>query len=236
MPNHITNRLVISGDNSEIKKMFEYINGGIDENGQQILIDFNKIIPMPKELDIPSSSDYERGYDVYMALEHGDYRRIDKMLAYPWVQQEGIATRKQMTDYLLKNDLEAFEKGKQYYENIQKYGAPTWYEWCNSNWNTKWPAYEQEQIDSNTIQFLTAWSGVPDLLCVLSEKFRELSFDYEYADEDYGHNVGHFVIENGSFIEEHIPDGGSKEALEIAARLLGEYENEEDYEEETEEL
>lgn len=50
MPNWVTNRLIVSGNDKDIKQLFNNIKG--DEAEQ--LIDFNKIIPMPESLDITS--------------------------------------------------------------------------------------------------------------------------------------------------------------------------------------
>ena len=236
MPNHVTSRLNVSGDKEKVKELFEAINGGVDEEGNPVLIDFNKIIPMPEELNIPASSDYEKGYAVYLALEQGDYRKIDPMLTYPWAQKEAIQTRKQMVGHLIQNDPEAFTKGKQYFDNIQNHGVPTWYEWCNKNWGTKWPAYCQTQINSNTIEFQTAWAGVPELLRTLSEKFPEVTLEYEFADEDYGHNVGEYTFKVGDIENENLPDDGSPEALKIAAWILDEHEYEAAEDEEDNEI
>lgn len=52
MPNWVTNRLIVSGNDKDIKQLFNNIKG--DEAEQ--LIDFNKIIPMPESLDITSGS------------------------------------------------------------------------------------------------------------------------------------------------------------------------------------
>ena len=69
-----------------------------------------------------------------------------------------------------KAGAEAFQKehpeewalGKQAYENIQQYGSPTWYEWCNKNWGTKWNAYSCVELgkDDDTLEFFTAWRDV----------------------------------------------------------------------------
>lgn len=53
MPNHVTNRIQFYGKQENINKVLELIKG------EDTCIDFNKIIPMPKELSLPSSSDVE---------------------------------------------------------------------------------------------------------------------------------------------------------------------------------
>ena len=49
MPNHITNIIEIKGDPARVKALFEAVKS--DEYGLGS-IDFNKLIPMPPELDI----------------------------------------------------------------------------------------------------------------------------------------------------------------------------------------
>ena len=46
MPNHVTNQIEFYGNQKNINKVFELIKG---DNGY---IDFNKIIPMPKTLNL----------------------------------------------------------------------------------------------------------------------------------------------------------------------------------------
>lgn len=62
MPNHITNILVIKGDQSLIDKMLRDIKLDNEKTGS---IDFNKIIPMPDSLNITESSDTDRGLKIY---------------------------------------------------------------------------------------------------------------------------------------------------------------------------
>jgi hypothetical protein len=49
--------------------------------------------------------------------------------------------------------------------------------------------------------------------------FPEVTFEVKYADEDFGYNVGEFVLFGGEVVSENIPDGGSVEALEIAMNI-----------------
>lgn len=48
MPNHVINHLTFDGEKSVIKTMLNEIKGQ-DEDGYSLLIDFNKIVPMPEE-------------------------------------------------------------------------------------------------------------------------------------------------------------------------------------------
>ena len=128
-----------------------------------------------------------------------------------------------------------YNLGKTAAENIANYGAKTWYEWCNREWGTKWNAYDQKKINDNTIEFQTAWAGVPELIEKLSNQFPELTISYMYADEDWGCNVGEYLFENGRCVNVHLPTNNSEEARAIAKELLGssrysEQEDEEEFE------
>jgi hypothetical protein len=91
---------------------------------------------------------------------------------------------------------EFLDEGRRLYLNILEHGVPTWYEWANKTWGTKWNAYDQTLFDGEII-FHTAWSGVPELIRIMSEQFPELTFHFLYADEDFGSNVGKLKIKNG---------------------------------------
>lgn len=89
-----------------------------------------------------------------------------------------------------------------------------WYTWRLLHWGTKWDAYEQTEISSDTISFTTAWSGVPKLMAILSSKFPEVRFEYAFADEDVAFNTGKGYFLNG--IEHMVyPKENSREAFEI---------------------
>ena len=117
----------------------------------------------------------------------------------------------------------ALELGRQYFENIEKYGAPTWYEWCCDHWGTKWNAYNCDRADTGrrTLRFETAWSSVPAIVESISERYPDVLITYEWADEDIGRNVGRAVFRGGSIKNMSMPEQGSKTAYEMSARIIG---------------
>lgn len=105
----------------------------------------------------------------------------------------------------------------------------TWSSWCPRYWGTKWNAYGLDDFDDknteNTLYFKTAWSGVPRLIALLGNRFPKVTFFYEFADEDFGHNCGFMKITGGNDhgwrnYEYKKLDGGSKEAFDLASQLL----------------
>ena len=62
MPNRVENRIEFSGDARQIKAMLESIKN--DEYGIGT-IDFNKIIPMSKSLNVEAGSRTDRGLKAY---------------------------------------------------------------------------------------------------------------------------------------------------------------------------
>ena len=101
----------------------------------------------------------------------------------------------------------------------------TWSTWCVRYWGTKWNAYDIVKQD-NTIIFDTAWNGVPRLILLLGDKFKEVDFFYKYADEDWGNNLGYLnITDDGSPFMKNIDykkiDSGTKEAFEFASEVQG---------------
>ena len=108
-----------------------------------------------------------------------------------------------------------------------KYGKDNWYDWSIANWGTKWNSYGYDaeytpkEFDGEHIEFQTAWSYPDPIIAALAKRYPDLSFEVKWADEDFGYNVGRKEFENGEEIFSHIPPGGSKEALELAAEVHG---------------
>ena len=55
----------------------------------------------------------------------------------------------------------------------------------------------------------------------LSQTFPDAEFFYQWADEDFGSNVGQQTWQNGETIDELIPENISAEAYELAAEIVG---------------
>ncbi|MBR1382210.1 MAG: hypothetical protein IJ555_00115 [Ruminococcus sp.] len=148
MPNHITNRIKLIGEPSEIRRVMEAVK--VDKVGLGSL-DFEKIIPMPADVDDS-------------------------------------------------------------------------YNWCISNWGTKWNSYGYESIDnpddSDTISFLTAWSAPHPVLEKLTTMFPSVTVEHEWADEDIGCNCGRRTYYDGERTEEYYPEC-DKESIEFAASVIG---------------
>lgn len=115
-----------------------------------------------------------------------------------------------------------FELGEICADNIAKYGAPTWYEWCCANWGTKWNACDSVvNADERTIEFQTAWSCPEPIVEKLADLFPNVDFTWCYADEDCGNNVGKYIHCNGILTEEEIFSGTS-EAYAMYVKCWGE--------------
>ena len=125
MPNHVENHIEFSGDARQIRTMLESIK--TDEYGIGT-IDFNKIIPMPKSLNVEAGSRTDRGLKAYRDfIEVYTFGRpaedAKKALENIPIESESAFLR-QRTD--IKCD--EWELGKTAWNNIRQYGAPTWYE------------------------------------------------------------------------------------------------------------
>lgn len=198
MPNHITNRLTIIGTEEQVAQVRAEIKG--DKEDQYI--DFHKIAPIPKELEGTQSP--------MRIISQEEYDEQERKIA------EDDLTENERNWGISRGLTQALAD-----EYKKKFGHCDWYGWQTANWGTKWNAYDQVEHDANVIEFDTAWSTPYSLLVNLSKMFPQVTFEVEYADEDFGYNVGKYVLLNGETIEENIPDGGSQEAIEMAMDIKG---------------
>ena len=220
MPNHIKNIISITAKLDRVNAILSEIQN--DERGIGSL-DFNKLIPMPESLNIESGSRTNKGIALYREfLTESLALAAENLINGVSEKQESKSVQNLCDKYaeLTKDDPEVMILGKQACYNIEKYGCPTWYEWSNTAWDTKWNAYDfGEYSGGSAISFSTAWSSVPKILTVLSEKYPDVQFDYSWADEDIGYNVGKSTYQNGEVTDSYMPVGGSREAYELAADI-----------------
>ena len=222
MPNHVTNTIRIHANPERIQEILKDIQN--DEAGIGSL-DFNKLIFKPKSLNIEAGSRTQKGSELYRAF----LKESMELMAYNLINNVPKETVNETVEKLIgkytqlaESDPGLFTLGQQAYNNIVQYGYPTWYEWSNANWGTKWNAYEFRPYGGgDSISFLTAWDSVPNILAALSMKYPDVSFDYSWADENIGYNVGKSTYLDGSVIDSYIPMEGSKEAYELFAEIMG---------------
>ena len=232
MPNHIANLVVVKGDTAKVKQFFDkvLVEKIAEDNSTYTAFDFNAILPMPEDLDIPASSTIEQ----YAKTGVLDLEAINKMFH---------------TEEEVKAYVRACYKGA---ENLKKYGYIHWYDWSRHNWGTKWNSYDLEILSDDSVMFNTAWSTPTGIWHEIAKQFPDLEITVTYADEDCGYNCGIITIKDGE-VSEYAPIGGSDEAMELYFQthpdmedefiykegkgwVYKDDEDEEEYEEETEEV
>lgn len=235
MPNHIQNRLKVIGEENEVQNLLNHIKGK-KEDGSEIEIDFNKIVPMPKGMDVEVHSGIKMWVEICTGqldfaqlfspplsspsemFKNGNYgslaSRIGASTAMDYLTGKRDGNVKDFTP-------EEFEMFVQCLKNYREYGSTSWYEWAKDNWGTKWNAYElnDERTTSDTIYFQTAWAPPIELMVKLSSEFPKVEIQLDYADEDSGSNTGKIKLKGGEVIDVFQPDNQSNEAYEIYLEL-----------------
>lgn len=217
MPNHISNILTIEGEASLVAQIKSDIIS-VDAEGDIRHIDFNKIIPRPDSLDITSGSATDNGIAI-LKYRAGDATKINEIMGYQWATE--FATPDDLIENLISSGRANLEEAQRALDNERLYGHRDWYSWSNANWGTKWNAYDSIQREDGSIYFQTAWSTPYPVMLALSAKYPEAIIKVRFADEDFGHNVGEYILQNGDVVEENVPEGGSEEAYEMAAEITG---------------
>jgi hypothetical protein len=217
MPNHVTNILRIEAS-EELTAQIKSDIKSVDEEGETRHIDFNKILPMPESLMITSGSTTSNGIAI-LKYRAGDDTAIRNIMGYAWANE--FATPDDLIEHMLSKGSANLEEAQKALDNERLYGCQDWYGWSTSNWGTKWNAYSTNDTDTDEVSFETAWSNPYPVIVALSAKYPEAVFHMRFADEDFGHNVGEYSLQNGEPICYNMPEGGSEEALELAADITG---------------
>lgn len=199
-------------------------------------LDFNKLIPMPEDLKLDAGSIESDSISCYyLSLNDGEKYKLMKLLKSKeiffhhdyWNKYKKDIKYYESNPDKLKNNKDNFnglidfddkklfnslaELGKQYIENIKKYGYPQWYDWCVENWGTKWNVEDDVDVSYNKntdeydITFDTAWSVPSGIVEKYSEFCNDEEFYWEYEDEDYD---GTHILRkiNGEIIDTILPD------------------------------
>ena len=188
----------------------------LDEQGN---FDFNKVIKMPETLNIESGGMTDGCIVVYflekMTLDLKDLKKkdlkllntlVNNMFAKNWAKEVVKSIKNANYD---ENKLqEMYDKGKIYVNNYLQYGATTWYDWCNTNWGTKWNACDtmldsdfdsKKKSDMTFVQFSTAWCMPYMVMKKVFEDNLNCKLNIKWFDEDY--NGDHYIkrFKNGNY-------------------------------------
>lgn len=175
MPNYTENRIIMEG----IEDLPLYKKGQFD---------FNKLIPMPKSLNVTAGS--TNNEDIYIYLSEMFTKDIvndplaRRLITSMFDENVILNTGERCKKLSLEDTILAqrYRSGKKLVENYKKYGHTTWYSWCIANWGTKWNA-SYTQIEDGSVSFLTAWRAPKPIFKELSKRYPDKLIRVEVYDD-----------------------------------------------------
>lgn len=191
MPNWCKIEFDVRGTPEALARFKAGVEGVVGERLRAF--DFNRMIPMPPELNIDCGSIGDVGYEAF----YGDAGNV---LGYPWLRSKGIVTTEQLREYLRSENPQYFELGTKYHENLQKFGHQTWYTWCREAWGTKWNACDssvEETAEGLSYRLETAWSFPEPVFEAMAANFPDVSIEGR-MDEEGGYFHGTFTAQDGA--------------------------------------
>ena len=90
-----------------------------------------------------------------------------------------------------------------------------WYDWACKFWGTKWCAKTLE-VTPTEIRFDTAWGCPFPIMYALVAALPGVSFEWRWADEDIGSNLGAIVVRDGEIY--FSPDPEDKRAFALSVK------------------
>ena len=209
--NSCYNDLWIDGNN--IPTLLQAIEG--EGYHKHLMIDFNKIIPMPEELNVRGI----RGvaHKRAIAIARND---LGELVNEPWERENNITTIEELCVFLKtkeggKRDIEELRRlGNIYLSNLSKYGFDNGCYWQIENWGS-WDAENTRAIHDTSrnigIRFETFDDPPIKIIKALARQFPNNAFTLRYHNYDAGFEgclkvKGEQVIEE-SYAENHVVEG-----------------------------
>ena len=216
MPNWVITRIYITGPEDKIKE-FEgkVLRPNEDEDGEfQRTFSFDRIKGRPEELANTTAPNPKPEVRKVKDMQGNEIEvEVYKDIINEWDIQSAISRGETPPEPIPCNNATPDQQE----ELRRKYGSSNWYDWNLENWGTKWDCSESTYSEEDKIlQFQTPWACPQEIIGEMKLMFPDLKFNGNYADEDFGSNVGH--IEDGLL---YPFDALSEEACETAATLWG---------------
>lgn len=224
MPNHVTNRLVVTGPPPAIaafrRAFFSPVGSadGSEDQGASLAFDFNRIIPMPDIVrQTESSSAVSTGLLILGRPEIlGDgfgggslEEQVAQYLTFPWVQEAGITDYEGLKAFLAKRDPSCVAKARVAIRAFETCGHASWYSWSLCHWGTKWNAYFLDIVTDTggmfEFRFATAWSPPDPVFAALAERPECEGLDIAISGFDEGWNFAYRAsIADGCYMAEEV--------------------------------
>lgn len=216
MPNHVKNIVKMSA----ITTLPIFTEKEGYDKKMVMALDFGKIIPMPESLDVVSGTIENVAIEAAIRKAATAVKQeIMRPIIIPGMLDSEY---KKSVNRSGKTEDELSKLGLQYIQNLVLHGSATWYNWCVKHWGTKWNAYENEQIDADTITFETAWSAPEPVIAQLAKMYPDIEIEHWWADEDMGANTGYTKYINGELVNSIYHDTCSNSAYETYILCWGE--------------
>lgn len=192
MSNQFFNRVKFVGNDESIAAIKSFIKSNESE------FDFNKVIPMPDELNCDEEWDLSEfiltcpKVDIEK-IPVSEYRVVRGFTQLPngkekytidQVDENNKIVMRDLVDYeydgyyliISKEELSTLRQLK---SNMLKYGYPSWYSWRLLNWWSIWSAFNI-QMGKDYCEFYTAPLPAIPIIFALSLRFPDVLFFYNY--------------------------------------------------------
>ena len=176
MPNWCQNEVSIYGDKEDIEKLKAEVFT-VDEVTKQSYLDFNKVVPMPKELE-DSVSPPNVVSDEFIRMR--DLLKANPSIQSIWVNGRQIKDDGWSEKFITESQSEILKK---------TYGADNWFDWRVTNWGTKWDIggdsidFYDEDDDRIELHFDTAWSPPDEIYQALRDKYEDIEITWFYRED-----------------------------------------------------
>jgi len=216
MPNWVVTRIQITGPEDKIKEFEDKcLRPNRGEDGEfQRTFSFDRIKQRPKELANTTTPNPKPEVRKVKDMQGNEIVvEVYRDIINDWDIRSAISRGETPPEPIPCNNATPDQQE----ELRQKYGSSNWYEWNIHNWGTKWDCSDSHYTEKDKIlQFQTAWACPEEIVMGMKLMFPDLKFNGNYADEDFGSNVGY--IEDGLL---YPFENLTEEACETAATLWG---------------
>ena len=199
MPDLCYNRLIVNAATAVGQKQLkEFVQKSKSTSG---VFSFDPTYPMPKELEIESSTMVNHGLEI-IRWQKGEPNNLAQELESKWCKNSSITSVDELVNHLINRNHANLVLGQKAYDNLARFGYINWSDWSTSHWGVKWDAAECEIIRQDDsvfeVSFTTPWNAPVGWLKKISSDYPDLSFNLYYDAEMYESLIVH---DNGRFYD-----------------------------------